>query len=181
MKQFSDFNGIIGVVGSGSEDIDEKIYEIAEKLGSLIAQENFALVCGGLFGVMEAVCKGAKSANGFTIGFIPSMDKKTANPYVDLIIPTGIGEARNLILVSTADVIITIAGESGTLSEIAFAWKMSKPIISLSTTGGWSTKLADTKIDNRRKDKIYNAQSPKDAIEILKNLLKPNNLKNFDK
>ncbi len=172
MKQFSDFNGIIGVVGSGSGELDDNIYEIAEKLGNLIAKENFVLVCGGLFGVMEAVCKGAKSANGFTIGFIPSLDKKSANRYVDLIVPTGIGEARNIILVSTADAIITIAGDSGTLSEIAFAWKMSKPIISLNTTGGWSTKLADKKIDNRRNDKIYGAQSPEDAIDILKNLLR---------
>ena len=176
MKQFSDFKGIIGVVGSGSGELDEKIYEIAEKLGNLIAKENFVLVCGGLFGVMEAVCKGAKSVNGFTIGFIPSLDKKSANRYVDLIIPTGMGEARNLILVSTVDVVITIAGESGTLSEIAFAWKMSKPIISLNTTGGWSTKLADKKIDNKRNDKIYSAKTPNDAIEILKNLLKPNNI-----
>lgn len=170
--KFSDYNGIIGVVGSGSGEIDEKIYEIAEKLGRLIARENFVLVCGGLYGIMEAVCKGAKSENGFTIGVIPSLDKKTANRYVDLIIPTGIGEARNLILVSTADAIITIAGESGTLSEIAFAWKMSKPIISINTTGGWSTKLADKKIDNKRKDKIYSAQTPEDAIDFVKNLLK---------
>ena len=174
MKQFSDFKGIIGVVGSGSGELDEKIYEIAEKLGSLIAKENFALVCGGRFGVMEAVCKGVKSAQGFTIGLIPSLDKKTANSYIDLIIPTGMGEARNLILVSTADAIITIAGDSGTLSEIAFAWKMSKPIISLNTTGGWSTKLAGTKIDNTRKDKIYSAQTPEDAIDILKNSLNLN-------
>jgi len=173
LKQFSDFKGLIGVVGSGSEELNEKIYEIAEKLGSLIAKENFALVCGGRFGVMEAVCKGAKSVQGFTIGFIPSLDKNSANRYVDLIIPTGMGEARNLILVSTADAIITIAGESGTLSEIAFAWKMSKPIISLSTTGGWSAKLADSKIDNKRNDKIYSAQTPEEAIIILKNLLKP--------
>ncbi|MHA1562530.1 MAG: TIGR00725 family protein [Promethearchaeota archaeon] len=172
MTDFSEFKGIIGVVGSGSEELNEKIYEIAEKLGYLIAKENYVLVCGGLHGIMELVCKGAKSANGFTIGFIPSLDKKSANRYVDLIIPTGMGEARNLILVSTADAIITIAGESGTLSEIAFAWKMSKPIISLNTTGGWSTKLADTKIDNKRNDKIHSAQSPEDAIDILNNLLK---------
>jgi len=171
LKDFSNFKGIVGVVGSGSEELEEKIYEIAEKLGYLIAKENFVLVCGGLYGIMERVCKGAKSANGFTIGFIPSLDKKRANRYVDLVIPTGMGEARNLILVSTADIIITIAGESGTLSEIAFAWKMSKPIISLNTTGGWSAKLADTKIDNKRNDKIFSAQTPKDAIDILKKLL----------
>ena len=171
MKNFSEFNGLIGVIGSGSEELDEKIYKTAEKLGRLIAKENFALVCGGRFGVMEAVCKGVKSAQGFTIGFLPGLDKNTANKYIDLIIPTGMGEARNLILVSTADAIITIAGDSGTLSEIAFAWKMSKPIISLNSTGGWSTKLADTKIDHKRKDKIHSAKTPEDAINILKNLL----------
>ncbi|QEE16487.1 TIGR00725 family protein [Promethearchaeum syntrophicum] len=173
MKQFSEFNGLIGVIGSGSGELDDEIYKTAEKLGRLIAKENFALVCGGRFGVMEAVCKGAKSEQGFTIGFLPSLDKKSANSYVDLIIPTGMGEARNLILVSTADAIITIAGESGTLSEIAFAWKMGKKIVSLSTTGGWSAKLADSKIDNKRKDEIINAQTPEEAINILNNLIKP--------
>jgi len=172
LKQFSDFKSLIGVIGSGSRDLDEKIYKTAEKLGRLLAKENFALVCGGRFGVMEAVCKGVKSEEGFTIGFLPSLDKNSANRFVDLIIPTGIGEARNLILVSTADAIITIAGESGTLSEIAFAWKMSKPIISLITTGGWSAKLGDKEIDNKRKDKIHSAQTPEDAIDILKNHLK---------
>ena len=71
MKNFSEFKGLIGVVGSGSGELDEKIYKTAEKLGRLIAKENFALVCGGRFGIMEAVCKGVKSEQGFTIGFLP--------------------------------------------------------------------------------------------------------------
>ena len=168
---FSSFKGIIGVIGSGSGNLDKKIYETAEILGEIIAREKYILACGGLFGIMEAVCKGAKNAQGFTIGFIPGLEKKSANDFIDLVIPTGMGEARNLILVSTSDIIISIAGESGTLSELAFAWKMGKSIISLQNTGGWSAKLADEKIDNTRKDHIYSAQNPKDAISLVKKLL----------
>lgn len=163
--QNSKFEGIIGVCGASQ--IDKKIYRLVEELGRTIATEKFILATGGLGGTMEAASKGAKQAEGFTIGIIPSLDKKSANPYIDIVIPTGMGEARNNILIATADAIITVAGDSGTLSEIALAWKMNKPIVSLRTTGGWSTQLADKKIDNKREDKILSADSPKEAVKMI--------------
>ncbi len=161
------FKGIIGVCGASP--IPKDVYEIAVELGRLISEHNYAVACGGLYGTMEAVCKGAKSASngGFTIGILPSFHKDSSNKYVDLKIPTGLGEARNLVLVSTADAIITISGSAGTLSEIAFAWKLGKPICALKPTGGWSEKLAGKKIDDRRSDEIFSAESPQEAIKYV--------------
>ena len=157
---------IIGVCGGA--EIDAATFQIAENLGRLIAQHGYILACGGLGGTMEAVCKGAKQAGGLTIGILPTSSKHHANPYVDIVIPTGIGEARNLVLVSTADGIITVAGGAGTLSEIIFAWKSKKPIVALTSTGGWSARVEDlNKIDNTRSDEIIGVKTPKEAIEQL--------------
>ena len=156
---------IIGVCGASVIGADT--FQIAEELGRTIAQKGYILVCGGLGGTMEAACKGAKQAGGLTIGILPTTSKDRANPYVDIVIPTGIGEARNRILVATADGIITVSGGAGTLSEIAFAWKANIPIISLSSTGGWSARLAGTKIDNTRSDEIIGVLTPKEAVEQL--------------
>jgi hypothetical protein len=156
---------IIGVCGASVIDADT--YQIAEELGRIIAQKGYILACGGLGGTMEAVCKGAKSAGGLTIGILPNSSKERANPYVDIVIPTGIGEARNRILISTVDGIITISGGAGTLSEIAFAWKANIPIVSLSSTGGWSARLANTKIDSTRSDEIVGVLTPNEAVDQL--------------
>jgi len=162
------YKGIVGVCGASK--ISQEVYEKVLKLGKAIAEEGYAIACGGLYGTMEAICKGAKSASngGFTIGIIPTKNKEIANDYVDLVIPTGIGEARNIILVSTAEKIVTISGGSGTLSEIAFAWRQNKPICAFKATGGWSKKLAGKRIDNTRKDKVHSATSIPEIIEFLK-------------
>ena len=89
------------------------------------------LICGGLGGTMEAVCQGFKAENGLTIGIIPGYDKNDANQYIDLVIPTGLGLARNVLVVKSADVIVALPGEAGTLSEIAYALQFSIPVISL--------------------------------------------------
>ena len=122
---------IIGVVGASiaSQADIENAYEI----GKGIAQAGFVLICGGLTGVMEAVAKGAKEAGGLTIGIVPSYERSDANPYIDIPIATGLGHARNVIIAATADALIAVGGEYGTLSEIAFALKMGKPVISLSS------------------------------------------------
>ncbi len=166
----SDFNGIIGVCGASC--LDETNYQLAEQLGQEIAERHYILICGGLGGTMETVCKGAKSKGRFTIGILPGLNKKAANPYVDLKLTTGIGEARNFVLVSSADGIITVSGGAGTLSEIAFAWRLKKPVVALSPSGGWSQKLANTRIDESRDDKIYSAISPKNAVNQLIKLIK---------
>jgi uncharacterized protein (TIGR00725 family) len=91
------------------------------------------LVCGGLGGVMEAACRGAKDAGGTTIGILPGADRAAANPFVDVAIATGLGEARNALVVRAADAAIAVGGGYGTLSEIALALKAGKPVVGIGT------------------------------------------------
>ncbi len=116
---------------------------------------------------MEAACKGAKSAKGTTMGFLPGVEKSEANQYVDLVIPTGIGLARNLIVVLAGEGVIVISGGSGTLSELGYAWQLGKPIVALSPSGGWAKKFAGQSLDDRRMDKIEQATSAEEAFDKL--------------
>jgi len=172
---FMDFNfkrdckGIISVI-CGSQ-IDKDTEKKAIEIGRLLAKNNYAIACGGLSGGMEAVCKGAKQENGLTIGIIPNKNKYTANDYVDIAIPVPFSQGRNLVVVLSGDAVIAISGKAGTLSELCFAWIYKKPIIALSSVPGWSSKMADQKIDNRRADKIYGAKTPEEVISLLNNLL----------
>jgi hypothetical protein len=126
---------IIGVIGG--RRVDKTLLNEAEKVGSLVAQKEIVLVCGGLTGVMEAAAKGARSAGGITVGILPQEHKRDANEYIDIPIVTGLGIGRNVIIARTADVLISIGGEYGTLSEIAFALQMGKPVIGIRT---WDIK-----------------------------------------
>ena len=125
----------IGVIGAGSAD--ESLVKIAEEVGRLIAKGGAVLVCGGLGGVMEAAARGAQTAGGLTVGILPQARKQDANPHIDIAIPTGFGEGRNVVIARTADVLIAVAGEYGTLSEIAFGLRMGKPVIGIGT---WDIK-----------------------------------------
>ena len=125
----------IGVIGG--RRVDKTLLNEAEKVGRLIAQKEIVLVCGGLSGVMEAVSRGARSAGGVTVGILPQEHKRDANEYIDIPIVTGLGIGRNVIIARTADVLISIGGEYGTLSEIAFALQMGKPVIGIRT---WDIK-----------------------------------------
>jgi uncharacterized protein (TIGR00725 family) len=124
---------IIGVIGEG--DYGPELYEIAEVAGRLIAQRGAAVVCGGLRGVMEAACRGAVAAGGTTIGILPGTDRADANPYVTIALPTGMGEARNVLVVRAADALIAVGGRYGTLSEIALALKLGKPLVGIRSWG----------------------------------------------
>ncbi|MBN2097148.1 MAG: TIGR00725 family protein [Candidatus Omnitrophica bacterium] len=117
----------------GGHDCSVKVAKVAEEVGKGIAQLGATLVCGGLTGVMEAACKGATSAGGKTIGILPGHDKREANHYVDIPIATGLGYMRNNLVVKNADCVIAIDGKEGTLSEIAFALQMNKPIAGIDT------------------------------------------------
>ncbi|NOX38329.1 MAG: TIGR00725 family protein [Calditrichaeota bacterium] len=123
--------GIIGVLGGGQ--CDAETYEQARRVGQEIARRGGRVVCGGLFGVMEAVCRGAREAGGTTIGILPTDQITDANPYVDIPIATGMGIGRNIIIVRTAQVCIAINGGYGTLSEIAYALQLGKPVITLNS------------------------------------------------
>jgi uncharacterized protein (TIGR00725 family) len=121
----------VAVVGPG--DAAERHAAAAEEVGRLIAGRGATLVCGGLGGVMEAACRGARAGGGTTLGILPGGDRADANPHVDVALPTGLGEARNALVVRAADSVVAIGGRYGTLSEIALALRAGKPVIGLDT------------------------------------------------
>ena len=112
---------------------DADVERRAEQIGRLLARAGAVLVCGGLGGVMEAACRGAAAEGGTTIGILPDADRSRANPHLTYSIPTGMGEMRNTLIVRSADALIAVAGEFGTLSEIAFALKTGVPVVGLDT------------------------------------------------
>lgn len=118
-------------MGTGEEDSEAN--QLAEQVGAELARRGVVVVCGGLSGVMEAVCRGAKQAGGTTLGILPDADRTRANEHIDVAIATGMGEARNTLIVRTADAVIAIGGGFGTLSEIGFALKTNKPVVGLAT------------------------------------------------
>lgn len=121
----------VGVIGAG-ECVDPT-YKTARSLGAEIAKKGWILVCGGLGGVMEAAAKGCAEAGGMTVGILPGTKRDSANPYIRIALPTGLGEGRNMLVVRTSDVLVSIAGGYGTLSEMALALKAGKPVIGLNT------------------------------------------------
>jgi uncharacterized protein (TIGR00725 family) len=122
---------IISVIGAGT--CSDEISSLAEEVGRSVANMGAVLVTGGLGGVMEAASKGAKEAGGIVIGILPGFSKHDANPYVTIPITTGLSHARNVIIARTADAVIAVSGEYGTLSEIAIALKLGKPVIGIQT------------------------------------------------
>lgn len=121
----------MAVIGSAS--CSPEIAAVAEQVGRQIARRGAVLVCGGRGGVMEAACRGAKAEGGTTVGILPGNDRREANAYVDIAVVTGLGEARNAIVVRTADAVIAVSGGYGTLSEIGLALKMGRPVVGLGT------------------------------------------------
>lgn len=121
----------VAVVGDGL--CGPETAEVARQVGRLLAERGGAVVCGGLGGVMAAACRGAKEAGGLTVGILPGDDARQANPYVDVPVVTGMGEARNVLVVKTAEAVIAVEGRYGTLSEIALALKLGKPVVGLNT------------------------------------------------
>ena len=146
---------LISVIGGSSPTA--RAYELAEAVGRELAQRGAVVVCGGLGGVMEAACRGAKSAGGVTIGMMPGDDPRAANPWVDYPVMTGMGYARNLIVVKTGRAAIAVDGAYGTLSEIGHALGDGIPVVGLETWelangGGYPLE-------------ITRAASPVDAVE----------------
>lgn len=125
----------ISVIGSGNSNgtLSSEIAKIANEVGKEIAVRGAVLICGGLGGVMTEAAKGAKSKGGLTVGIIPGENSDSANPYIDIPIPTGLGFARNVLVAYSGDAIIAVSGRLGTLSEISFALIKRKPVIGICT------------------------------------------------
>jgi uncharacterized protein (TIGR00725 family) len=163
----------IGVIGKNEQHAGERLdaatRAAAEAVGRLIAARGGVVVTGGRQGVMEAASKGAREAGGLTIGFLPSLDKADANPYVDVVFPTGLGRARNLLTARACDALIMIGGEVGTLNELTIAYAEARPVVVLEGTGGWSDKLRGVLhkgrfLDERETVEIHFAATPEDAV-----------------
>ena len=122
-------NKQIGVIGAGN--CNESVAMIAEDVGREIAKRGAVLICGGLGGVMQAAACGAKQEGGTTIGILPGNRREDANPYIDIVILSAMGHARNAIIAQSCDALIAIDGEYGTLSEIALSLKMGKTVVVL--------------------------------------------------
>ncbi len=146
---------IVAVIGNSSCSPEEA--KLAETIGELLAERGAILVCGGLGGVMEAACRGAKSKGGLTVGILPGQDSNTANPWVDVPVVTAIGEARNVAVVRSAQAVIAIGGGYGTLSEIAYALKSGIPVIGLNT---WSLSRS-----GRQDDSILGVRNAVEAVD----------------
>ena len=161
---------LIGVIGSSTAS--EKARKMAYNVGREIVKNGFYLICGGLGGVMEAASMGAsdelKGNNERIVGILPGTSKEDANSYIGIVIPTGIGFARNMIIASSSDAVIAIEGGSGTLSEISMAWQYGKPIIVMKGSGGISESLIGKQLDNRREYEIEGAENPEKALELIK-------------
>jgi hypothetical protein len=163
----------IGVIGKNG-DVPEKIKEIAEKVGEEIAKNGAILICGGREGVMEAACRGAKKEKGTTVGILPSLDESDANKYVDVVITTGMNYARNVLVVTSSDVVIAIEGSVGTLSEISLALNYQKPVVVVKGSGGISDEIQNLlkKCGKKfgKKPRVYEAKA-EEAVKMALKLI----------
>jgi uncharacterized protein (TIGR00725 family) len=140
----------IGVIGAG--DCSAEGAALAYEVGTLIAQHKALLICGGLKGIMENAARGAWEAGGLTVGILPGFEAQEANPYIAIPIVTGMSHARNIVVVRSSNVLIAIEGGYGTLSEIAIALKLGKPVVGLNT---WQ-------VDPR----VIKVKTAREAVEI---------------
>lgn len=147
----------VHVAVSGGGEAGDAACRLAEEVGRELARRGAVVVTGGLGGAMAAACRGAKAESGTTLGILPGHDRSDANEWVDVAVPTGLGEARNALIVRAADAVIAVAGEFGTLSEIALALKVGTPVVGLET---W--ELAR---NGRPVPAIVAATTPADAAE----------------
>ena len=150
---------VVSVIGGHS--CTKEVEQLALNLGKKLAKVVGILVSGGLSGTMKAVCRGFKAAGGLTVGIITSYNKNEANPFVDIVIPTGMGLARNVLVVKAADVVVALPGEAGTLSEIAYCIQFGIPVVNLSN---WDIPG------------VIKAKTAQEAVEKVKQILKRSSL-----
>ena len=146
----------VAVIGSAT--CSQEVAVLAEAVGREIARAGAILICGGRGGVMAAACRGAKAQGGTTVGILPGLDRGEANPYVDIPIVTGLGEARNAVVVRSADAVVAVSGGFGTLSEIGLALKMGRPVVGLGT---WELVQG-----GQRADAVVLSETPDQAVEL---------------
>jgi len=147
---------VIAVVGPGDDATDPVVLDAAEQVGALLASAGHQVATGGLGGVMTAASRGAKSVGGSVVAVLPGDDVSAANSYADVVIATGLGQGRNVVLVRSSDAVIAVGGSWGTLSEVAIARRLNKPVVWLH---GWTITGPS--------DPVATASSPEDAVRWL--------------
>ncbi len=157
------------LIGDSGEFPDKN--EAAYKIGKFVAENGWVLLSGGRTGVMNAASKGAFEANGISVAITPFDNFEGATEYASIVIPSGIGYARNYTNVLAGDVIVSIGGGGGTLCELTYAWQFEKPIIACSFAEGWSKEMAGKNVDYKRNDPIYEAKTLEDVFSKLKEVL----------
>lgn len=155
------------IIGHNENGFTPEAGKIAYETGVEVARSGAVLVTGGLEGVMKAACHGAKDAGGITVGIIPQNDASFANEYCDIVIPSGMGLARDFLNALSADGVIIIGGGSGTLSETCAAYMHKKPIVAIKNSGGIAEKYADQYLDHRKNVLIIGVSSPKEAVRTI--------------
>jgi hypothetical protein len=149
----------------GPHDATQKELDQAEAIGTGLARAGAVLVCGGLGGVMHAAARGCEQAGGTSIGILPGDDRDPGSPHLSVAISTGMGETRNAVIVRTSDAVIAISGEFGTLSEVAFALKLGKPVVGLGT---WELSKR-----GRPVEAIHRVETPEEAVAEALRLARP--------
>lgn len=167
---------VLSIVGSAG-DIPEPVRQAGLELGALAMNAGLRILSGGRDGVMAAVSEGARRADTWTegsvMGILMGYDRAEANPWLDVVLPTGMGFARNTLVVAGGDVVVALSGGAGTLSEMALAWQIGRPVIALEPTGGWAGKLAGQRLDDRFEGPVHRATSPAEVITLTLTLLPP--------
>jgi uncharacterized protein (TIGR00725 family) len=158
------------VVVIGSSD-ESSFLEEARAIGGYVADHGCVLISGGRGGIMEAASRGAQERGGTVIGILPGDGLDMANPYCSIVIPTGMGYARNVINILSADVVVAIGGKAGTLSELAYAWLYGKPVVCCTFAGGCSADFPGTRIDDRPGSMLLTARNVDEACAHIAELL----------
>lgn len=160
----------IGIIGSNKSQCSKELYAFSYNLGLLLGKKGNTIINGGMQGTMEAVSKGVQDSNNKkskVVGILPFDNKDKANKYLDIIIPTGIGFARNSVIVLSSDILIALGGGAGTLNEISYAWQFGKKVFCYTGTEGWSKKLANQNLDSRKENLLIGFYT----LEELSNLM----------
>ncbi len=157
----------ITIIGNNENGTTPELVKIAYETGIEIAKSGAVLITGGLDGVMKAASHGAKDGGGLVVGIIPQNDASFANEYCDIVIPTGIGLARDFLTALSGDGVIIIGGGAGTLSETCAAYMHKKPIVAIKTSGGVAEKYADQYLDHRKNVMIIGVDTPKEAVTVI--------------
>ena len=152
----------------GDSEASDHSLALAEQTGEMLARRGITLVTGGGGGLMEAATRGARQAGGLTLGITPGTDMTSANPWCNIVIPTGLGHARNVLTALASDFIVAIGGGAGTLSELCFGWVHGRASYVLEGAGGWSDRLALDTLDHRGSAVIvtcYNVEALEHEVE----------------